>query len=493
MSSAEPKIPPLKPADLEVSTVIGFRNDLIDQYGNLIFDLGHCLLWSQAGATELTRKTFASLLKKSKKDDLGPYMRSWVLKTAINVARKLEPKIGRRLSAPERMMLDGIEKPADRLKQLESFFHRLDLESQALLLLRDKYHLELPEISLALGTPVASLKIQRKLAYSLLEDWIWGERPIGSSELFLWANHLSDILDSSVDPALVAPLAECKKKDPRCEVLLLQTSALRDQLNAMHTLKMPTSVESGLKGNEKFSQPKDLPKIRKFWERTPLYIRTSLEGLGIGASILLFVALVPRLRSLYEQSVERRLEAISLGDLVLPNGEEGSEENKPSAAPLARGKSPALPTEQNEQNADDFDGENDAEEALAQKVEKFKIGTSEIWRFNLKTDSPRDLRPKIVQILTDLRISEETKGFGGVEAPGGIQFDLYISTHVVSQLKTQLQRLVAPNQRSVLAHRPSHSAINNSSISDLFTWYRNKSRRRIPPGKARVVIWLSQT
>jgi hypothetical protein len=35
-------------------------------------------------------------------------------------------------------------------------------------------------------------------------------------------------------------------------------------------------------------------------------------------------------------------------------------------------------------------------------------------------------------------------------------------------------------------------ARGDSKSTDTFTWYKSKSRRQIPAGKARVVIWLSQ-
>lgn len=110
------------------------------------------------------------------------------------------------------------------------------------------------------------------------------------------------------------------------------------------------------------------------------------------------------------------------------------------------------------------------------------VGSSEIWRFILKSDSPHDIRPKIVKILTDLRIPQDTPGLGGVEAPGGIQFDLLVPQSAVNTIKRQLQAM-APKAPAELAQTPA---------GETFTWYKNKSKKPLPPQKIRVVIWLSQ-
>lgn len=465
----------------------------LNSYGDLIFEIGGSLLWSQAGATEAMKRVVRRIRSEHGRETWGQLERAWVLQITVDVAKGLEPRIGRRLSPPERMMLDALETPEARLQQLESFFHRLPFERQTLLLLRDKLELPMTEVARILRTPVESLKIARQQSYRLLEEWIWGDSPPSAPATFRYLTYLSDLLDDTIPADVAEELKRTAQEDPSCAIHLGHARKLREALHNTRKRTLPEPLREALSQGRMRVIIQDLPRPRSLWNRTPLILRTSLEGLGIGIGILAVVAITPRIRVLYERSVERRLEAISLGDLVMPN--EGDEDlTAAPGTPLARGKNLAVASEGEAE--DDFEGEDEREpEKPTTKKSKddLRVGSSEIWRFNLKTDSPREMRAKVVQILSELRLPADTPGLGGIEAPGGIQFDLYVPTYAVSNVKNQLQRLVAPNQRSVLSHRPSHSAIDNTSISDLFTWYRNKSRRKVPAGKARVVIWLSQT
>jgi DNA-directed RNA polymerase specialized sigma24 family protein len=59
------------------------------------------------------------------------------------------------------------------MRYFDSYFHRLPLESQFVLLLRDKYGFPMIEIASALESPEESLKLQRLSAFRQLESWIW--------------------------------------------------------------------------------------------------------------------------------------------------------------------------------------------------------------------------------------------------------------------------------------------------------------------------------
>jgi hypothetical protein len=141
-----------------------------------------------------------------------------------------------------------------------------------------------------------------------------------------------------------------------------------------------------------------------------------------------------------------------------------------------------------ENTADDFAAggdENSRDVSTAPDKNGIKdehVGNSEVWRFNLKTDSPLEVRPRIVQVLRGLQIAENTPGIDGVEAPGGIQFDLLVPQASVNTLKKQLQSMApkAPTDQT------------DSPAAETFTWYMNKSKRKLPEHKTRIVIWLSQ-
>ncbi len=219
---------------------------------------------------------------------------------------------------------------------------------------------------------------------------------------------------------------------------------------------------------------RDLARIGRLrWRRLPWYLRTSIEGSAIVALILLGVSSGPRIRALYERSIER-----SLGDFAESLTTEP--EHAPAAGPaLARGNvqaqtEPAEGDEYNSEGESDDSGEDEGTAAVA--------GKGEIWRLNVKTDSPHEIRTKIIELLTELKIASTTPGFGGIEAPGGIQFDLLLPQAVVAKLKSSVEKL-AP---------PAPPALADSPAGETFTWYKNRSKKPIPDGKTRVVIWLSQ-
>jgi hypothetical protein len=230
-------------------------------------------------------------------------------------------------------------------------------------------------------------------------------------------------------------------------------------------------------------------------------MRTTIEGVGIVFMILLGISTGPKVRSLYERSMETNLEEFTQS---FREWRESRLQTADDETPLTRGKStgpaPAAEdvnqspqrTEELASGDSDSDGEGSAddEEDDATVVEgggnndtgDIRVGSNEIWRFMLKTDSPHEMRPKIVKILTGLQIPTTTRGIGGIEAPGGIQFDLLVSPEIISDIMHELQA-IAPKPPAELEKSPA---------GQTFTWYKNKSKTKLPDHKARVVIWLSQ-
>ena len=300
---------------------------------------------------------------------------------------------------------------------------------------------------------------------------------------FDWHNRSSDYLDGTLIGAAKREADEHLDACPTCRERHQHYRRILDTLS--HQVRTPLPIP--LRKNPLvFTWPRLGLRSGK-WERNPWIVRTGIEGLGIAVGLLLLVAIIPRVRTLYERSVEKRLDEFSLAELHKPDS---AEHPAPS-----RGKLPAQgeAVAQNEESeGDDFtgeygeetedDGAASSEDASADTVQ---VGSSEIWRFNLKTDSPHEVQPKVVALLRSLNVPQDTPGLGGIEAPGGIQFDLVVSVSVVSNLRLGLKKLAAP--------APQASAEDNSAApTATFTWYKNKSRRKIAAGKARVVIWLSQ-
>lgn len=214
-----------------------------------------------------------------------------------------------------------------------------------------------------------------------------------------------------------------------------------------------------------------------FWRRIPWYLRTAIEGSGIVLLVLIGISAGPRLRKIYERSIERSVSEFN-DTFNDPSNMAESSINLPLTRQLSKEASAG--------NAEEFQDEaaqNDAEDSSEdEEADDVRAGSSEIWRFNVKTDSPHEFRAKVVQTLSDLGVPKDTAGLGGIEAPGGIQFDILVNASVVPNLKRLLQK-AAPR---------APEGMQESPVGETFSWFKNKSRRKIPPGKTRVVIWLSQ-
>ncbi len=293
---------------------------------------------------------------------------------------------------------------------------------------------------------------------------------------FEWQNRASDYLDGTLIGPLKREADAHLDSCPDCSRRHERFRRLTDSIAHQPRSQLPIVLR---KSPLSFALPKLTSLSRRSrWERAPWFIRSSIEGLGIAVVILTIVAVVPRARTFYEKSLEKRLNAFNLAEFSL--------EGNGDRAPLLRGK--LAPPDETAQN-DDFEGdealdenENEAEVVLTSAGETVRVGSSEIWRFTIKTDSPREVRPKVVKILTDLNLPPDTPGLGGIEAPGGIQFDVLVPQAHIADLKHHLQKIagVTPGSEPVARGK------------EIFTWYKHKSRKHIPAGKARLVVWLSQ-
>jgi len=293
--------------------------------------------------------------------------------------------------------------------------------------------------------------------------------------------HSPGILDGTIEPDMAKLAADHLKSCKQCNLYITRIKAVAAAVADTPRTSMPDDIK---KTPLSFSIPKEGWQLsRSRWERAPWFLRTGVEGIGIALAVMIVVAMVPRLRSIYEHNMEKRLDAFNLENM-LP-GEAGQ---STATIPLGRGKSA-----EGESQSDEFQDEYTAEDNTTQDEydqatgPDIRVGESEIWRFILRTDSPHEVRTKVVQTLSSLGIPKDTARLGGTEAPGGIQFDLVVSKHIVSGLKNHLQKMSGNT-----SHSQNQQQDKNSS-SEKFTWYKNKSRKPLPHGKVRIVIWLSQT
>lgn len=315
---------------------------------------------------------------------------------------------------------------------------------------------------------------------------------------FQWQNRSSDFLDGTLPGDLFesakAHLEDCKA----CHERERHYETIRASIAAQPKTPLPSALREA-----PLNAP--VPRLdvygRSKWERMPWYARTSLEITGVAAVVLGVVTLVPRVRDLYERSMARRLDAMILAESLSPE-----QQDLASAAldvPLLRGKTAGGSffgdSDEFSSGADleyaDFGADAEEEDsggALSAAVdaeggaEEIRVGKSQTWRFNLKTATPREARKKVIADLLSLGVAQTTEGLGGIEAPGGILFDLLLPTSVIPELKQRLEKL---------ASLPALTKTEGKTLGfqgEGFTWYKIRAKRKIPAEHARVVIWLSQ-
>jgi DNA-directed RNA polymerase specialized sigma24 family protein len=146
-----------------------------ENYGDLVYDLFYSVLWNHKGASTLYLSYWNQMDRHlaQAKEVYQRYARAWVLKGAIELLLEGIPKHGRTLTPSEQVMLDANLNIPARLRQFESYLHKLNATDQVLLLLRDKYGLPYEEISPALGLTEGALKLKRQQALRAMEEWLW--------------------------------------------------------------------------------------------------------------------------------------------------------------------------------------------------------------------------------------------------------------------------------------------------------------------------------
>lgn len=150
-----------------------FVEHIVHSYGDLLFDLAETVLWSRPNAQLCFRSILKELRRARPANGYQTFERTWVLRITCEKLREYAARHGRKLSPAEKIMLDAGLDASGRLKQFDSYFHRLPTDDQILLLLRDKHGLPYAEIASAMGVPEGSLKLRRQQALRTLEEWLW--------------------------------------------------------------------------------------------------------------------------------------------------------------------------------------------------------------------------------------------------------------------------------------------------------------------------------
>jgi DNA-directed RNA polymerase specialized sigma24 family protein len=149
--------------------------ELNRNFGDLVYDLYYSILWNHQGARALYLSLWHQLDRElaHHPETYKKYSRAWVLQLAVDLLIRSNSKLGRALSPSEQVMLDANLNIPARLRQFDSYMHKLGVQDQILLLLRDKYGLPYSEVAATLQMPEGSLRVKHQQALRSLEEWLW--------------------------------------------------------------------------------------------------------------------------------------------------------------------------------------------------------------------------------------------------------------------------------------------------------------------------------
>lgn len=303
---------------------------------------------------------------------------------------------------------------------------------------------------------------------------------------FHWQSNLSDYLDGLMIGAQKSEIDDHVEGCKDCAEHYQHYRTLQTLIGGLERYHMPVTLQKSplerplAKGNEKPSS-----SLQEWWIRRPWYVKFLLEGVAVVLVAFVVVKSAQKIIAWQEKTIDDQFEKID------SQPQEASQVNLPpgfakNAPNAAKSGSPSESASSESGDSDDdsvapLDDYAEDDEGAGDNVE---VGKSEVWRFYLKTDSPPDVRNQVVAILKQLNLFDQTPNTLGMEAPGGIQFDVLAGSTDVATLKHAIEKL-NPRQNDV-------DAVGSSPLSQPFTWYKKKSREPLPTGKARVIIWLSQ-
>lgn len=147
----------------------------LQTYGDLVFDFIHSLVPDPETGQIFFREILQKLKTQKKKDAYHRYEKAWVMRIACETLLDQHDYFRIQSLPEQRIQLDA-QPPAVKMTQFETYFHRLDLMDQMLLLLKDKMDFTYAEIASILSTPEGSLKVRRQQALRTLEEWLWNTK-----------------------------------------------------------------------------------------------------------------------------------------------------------------------------------------------------------------------------------------------------------------------------------------------------------------------------
>lgn len=299
---------------------------------------------------------------------------------------------------------------------------------------------------------------------------------------FHWQSNLSDYLDGLLIGSQKNEIDRHLETCESCAERYQHYRTLQQIIGQMERWPMPVTLQkSPLERPITKGQSNQPSSIQEWWIRRPWYVKFFLEGVAVVLVAFTIVKTAQQLIAWQEKSIDDQLGKIESQpqDKTSTNLPPGFAKN--AATTTARTSSASDADESDTDSVAPLDDYAEDDEGAGDNVE---VGRSEVWRFYLKTDSPSDVRSQVVTVLKQLNLFDQTPNTLGMEAPGGIQFDVIADANDVATLKHAIEKL---NPR-----QGDGDSLGSSPLSQPFTWYKKKSREPLPSGKARVIIWLSQ-
>jgi hypothetical protein len=296
---------------------------------------------------------------------------------------------------------------------------------------------------------------------------------------FDWSNLAAEYLDGSLAPGLKRRadehLTECRDCSERQQHYRLILESLR----SLPRTTTPSDLQHELEMQAPRLALTSASPLLKVWKASMESMLKSPRTASIAASILAGLAILgalPKIRSFYEQRIQQRLDSSNFAELPLTGQPSDSADE-------------SVDEFISEEVEDDDDSAGDLVEASLQNGTTKKAGAPQVWRFILRTDSPQEMRAKIHRTLVDAQALPTSRFLNGFAAPGGIQFDAFVPLENIDRLKNELSTFV--DQKAASAGTNANEDSQGPYPTSPFTWYKNKSKRPLPAGAARVIVWIS--
>lgn len=286
---------------------------------------------------------------------------------------------------------------------------------------------------------------------------------------FEWKNFAVDFIDGTLPDSKKAQSEKHVEECDACKVRLLHFQNIHQlvhdkpkQVVPAELRKDPTRYRPQTQSTTESTTT--FRTNRKLLDHSPWYVRSSAEAAALGIMTVGIIWGIPQVRNLYDKSLQRRLESVDYSDMNLE-----TKESPAAVTETATGGTPSgmqLPTSE------------------------MTALENEIWRFNIKIDNPKEFQHKIVERLKQLPSIENRDQLKGMIAPGGIQIDFLADTDFIQKFKPDLEWI--SKQLTAAPTTPVNPKSKKPPQQNSLTWFKNKSKTRLPKTKVRIVIWLSQ-